>query len=110
MSLFQLLLQGFIGGHGFPGGGQGEELRVSCIFVADGGKIGLQFSQNLEELAHGGRTGHADILVLEHEYIKWICSQKKTPLGIPRGISENRNKLIVPRGGLIERFKTLYEC
>ena len=27
----------------------------------------LQFSQNLEELAHGVRPGHADILVPEHE-------------------------------------------
>ena len=90
--------------------GRAKNCAFPAFFVADGGKIGLQFSQNLEELAHGGRTGHADILVLEHEYIKWICSQKKTPLGIPRGISENRNKLIVPRGGLIERFKTLYEC
>ncbi len=73
-------------------------MRVSCIFVADGGKkraargglarsgaLGqpgggscgakwcfvrwLQFSQNLEELAHGVRPGHADILVLEHEEI-----------------------------------------
>ena len=32
-------------------------------------KIGLQFGQNLEELAHGVRPGHADILVLEHEEI-----------------------------------------
>ena len=29
----------------------------------------LQFSQNLEELAHGVRPGHADILVLKHEEI-----------------------------------------
>ena len=29
----------------------------------------LQFSQNLEELAHGVRPGHADILVLENEEI-----------------------------------------
>ena len=29
----------------------------------------LQFSQNLEELAHGVRPGHADILVMEHEEI-----------------------------------------
>ena len=29
----------------------------------------LQFSQNLEELAHGVCPGHADILVLEHEEI-----------------------------------------
>ena len=29
----------------------------------------LQFSQNLEELAHGVRPGHADILVPEHEEI-----------------------------------------
>ena len=29
----------------------------------------LQFSQNLEELAHGVRPGHADILVLEHEEV-----------------------------------------
>ncbi len=29
----------------------------------------LQFGQNLEELAHGVRPGHADILVLEHEEI-----------------------------------------
>ena len=29
----------------------------------------LQFSQNLEELAHGVRPGHTDILVLEHEEI-----------------------------------------
>ena len=29
----------------------------------------LQFDQNLEELAHGVRPGHADILVLEHEEI-----------------------------------------
>ncbi len=29
----------------------------------------LQFSQNLEELAHGVRPGHADILVSEHEEI-----------------------------------------
>ena len=29
----------------------------------------LQFSQNLEELAHGVRPGHADILVLEYEEI-----------------------------------------
>ena len=29
----------------------------------------LQFSRNLEELAHGVRPGHADILVLEHEEI-----------------------------------------
>ncbi len=29
----------------------------------------LQFSQNLEELTHGVRPGHADILVLEHEEI-----------------------------------------
>ena len=44
-------------------------MRVSCIFVADGVKIGLQFGQNLEELAHGVRPGHADILILEHEEI-----------------------------------------
>ena len=29
----------------------------------------LQFGQNLEELAHWVRPGHADILVLEHEEI-----------------------------------------
>ena len=29
----------------------------------------LQFSQNLEELAHGVRPGHVDILILEHEEI-----------------------------------------
>ena len=29
----------------------------------------LQFGQNLEELAHGVRPGHADILVLKHEEI-----------------------------------------
>ena len=29
----------------------------------------LQFSQNLEELAHGVRPGHADILILEHEEV-----------------------------------------
>ena len=29
----------------------------------------LQFGQNLEELAHGVRPGHADILVPEHEEI-----------------------------------------
>ena len=29
----------------------------------------LQFCQNLEELAHGVRPGHADILVLEHEEV-----------------------------------------
>ena len=29
----------------------------------------LQFSRNLEELAHGVRPGHADILVLEYEEI-----------------------------------------
>ena len=29
----------------------------------------LQFGRNLEELAHGGRPGHADILVLEYEEI-----------------------------------------
>ena len=29
----------------------------------------LQFGQNLEELTHGVRPGHADILVLEHEEI-----------------------------------------
>ena len=29
----------------------------------------LQFGQNLEELAHGVRPGHADILVLEYEEI-----------------------------------------
>ncbi len=29
----------------------------------------LQFSQNLEELTHGVRLGHADILILEHEEI-----------------------------------------
>ena len=29
----------------------------------------LQFGQNLEELAHGVRPGHADTLVLEHEEI-----------------------------------------
>ena len=29
----------------------------------------LQFGQNLEELAHGGRPGHADILVLELEEV-----------------------------------------
>ena len=29
----------------------------------------LQFSQNLEELAHGVRPGHADILVPEHKEI-----------------------------------------
>ena len=44
-------------------------LLVSCIFVADGVKIGLQFGRKLEELAHGVRPGHADILVLEHEEI-----------------------------------------
>ena len=44
-------------------------LRVSCIFVADGVKIGLQFGRNLVELAHGVRPGHADILILEHEEI-----------------------------------------
>ena len=27
----------------------------------------LQFGQNLEELTHGVRPGHTDILVLEHE-------------------------------------------
>ena len=72
-------------------------MHVSCIFVADGAKTWLQgedslevepwsagcgscgakwcfvrwlqFGQNLEELAHGVRPGHADILVLEHEEI-----------------------------------------
>ena len=44
-------------------------LRDSCIFVAEGVKIGLQFGRKLEELAHGVRPGHADILVLEHEEI-----------------------------------------
>ena len=72
-------------------------LRVSSIFVADGAKTWLQgedslevepwsagcgawscgwcfvrwlqFVQNLEELAHGVRPGHADILVLEDEEI-----------------------------------------
>ena len=44
-------------------------LRVSCIFVTDGVKIGLQFGRNLEELTHGVRPGHADILVLEHEEV-----------------------------------------
>ena len=29
----------------------------------------LQFVRNLEELAHGVRPGHADILILEHEEI-----------------------------------------
>ena len=29
----------------------------------------LQFCQNLEELTHGVRPGHADILILEHEEI-----------------------------------------
>jgi hypothetical protein len=29
----------------------------------------LQFSQNLEELAHAVRPGHTDILVMEHEEI-----------------------------------------
>ncbi len=29
----------------------------------------LQFGQNLEELAHGVRPGHADILILEDEEI-----------------------------------------
>ena len=29
----------------------------------------LQFTRNLEELAHGVRPGHADILVLEHEEV-----------------------------------------
>ena len=29
----------------------------------------LQFGQNLEELAHGVRPGHADILILEHAEI-----------------------------------------
>ena len=29
----------------------------------------LQFGRNLEELAHGVRPGHTDILVLEHEEI-----------------------------------------
>ena len=29
----------------------------------------LQFGQNLEDLAHGVRPGHADILVLEHKAI-----------------------------------------
>ena len=29
----------------------------------------LQFGQNLEELAHGVRPGHADILVLEYEEV-----------------------------------------
>ena len=29
----------------------------------------LQFCRNLEELAHGVRPGHADILILEHEEI-----------------------------------------
>ena len=29
----------------------------------------LQFGRNLEELAHGVSTGHADILVLKHEEI-----------------------------------------
>ena len=29
----------------------------------------LQFGRNLEELAHGVRPGHADILVLEHEEV-----------------------------------------
>ena len=44
-------------------------LRDSCIFVAEGVKIGLQFGRKLEELAHGVSTGHADILVLEYEEV-----------------------------------------
>ena len=44
-------------------------LRDSCIFVAEGVKIGLQFGRKLEELAHGVRPGRTDILILEHEEI-----------------------------------------
>ena len=56
---------------GLPGEGHG---RAACLGV-DLSKHEwcfvrwLQFGQNLEELAHGVRPGHADILVLEHEEI-----------------------------------------
>ena len=55
-------------------------LLVSCIFVADGAEIGLHFSQNPKELAHGVRPGHADILILEHEEI----AIPRTGLFLPR--------------------------
>ena len=56
---------------GLPGEGHG---LAACLGV-DLSKLEwcfvrwLQFSQNLEELAHGVRPGHADILVLKHEEI-----------------------------------------
>ena len=59
------------GALGLPGAGHG---LAACPGV-DLSKVEwcfdrwLQFSQNLEELAHGVRPGHADILVLEYEEI-----------------------------------------
>ncbi len=51
-------------GHGFAGlSGRINEEPEWCFVRL------LQFGQNLEELAHGVRPGHADILVLEHEEI-----------------------------------------
>ncbi len=42
----------------------------------------LQFSQNLEELAHGVCPGHTDILVLEHEEI----AISRPSLFLPRSV------------------------
>ena len=59
------------GALGLPGAGHGlaslsgriNEVPEWCFARC------LQFGQNLEELAHGVRPGHADILVLEHEEV-----------------------------------------
>ena len=59
------------GALGLPGAGHG---LAACLGV-DLSKHEwcfvrwLQFCRNLEELAHGVRPGHADILVLEHEEV-----------------------------------------
>jgi len=51
-------------GHGFAGlSGRINEEPEWCFVRL------LQFGHNLEELAHGVRPGHADILVLEYEEI-----------------------------------------
>ncbi len=59
------------GALGLPGAGHGlaslsgriNEVPEWCFARC------LQFGRNLEELAHGVRPGHADILILEHEEI-----------------------------------------
>ena len=63
------------GALGQPGGQPGAGHGLAACLGVDLSKPEwcfvrwLQFSRNLEELAHGVRPGHADILVLEHEEI-----------------------------------------